>query len=435
VDSGLLDSPTIQALVAARADASTQYQSQIGTRTPEHPEMQRLAARMREIDRNIGREAAKYRSSLNTNYRLAERQEQALGREIASLKLTSLDEQANNVQLGILKRDVDTNRALYDALLQRYKEISAASGSYSNPISIVDEAQVPGSPVRPRPLLNLAIAIAIGVLVSLAVIFLLDNLDDTIRSPEQLQDQLGLPLIGVIPKEGVELSLDEDILDNKSELSEAYTSVQTTLNFASQAGSPTPLLITSTEPSEGKSTTALATALAYARSGKRVLLIDADLRKPSLHRTLGEANATGFSEVLSSQKSLSEVIVPHFDGILHVVMSGPVPPDPASLLSGDKLEEVLLEAQKDYDMVLLDGPPVMGLADAPLIGAQCQATLFVVEAGGAKIRQIKGAIGRLQLAKTRILGSVLTKFDNTSEGYAGEYGYDYKYNYGATSAT
>lgn len=424
------DNANIQGLAAARAEASTQYHSQIGTRTADHPEMLRLAAKIRELDRNLGQEAAKSRATLRLSYELAAAQERSLGDEISRLKASSLDEQASNVQLGILKREVDTNRAFYDALLQRYKEISAASGSYENAISIVDEATPPGGPIRPDPFRNLAIALALGAIVAAGTVFLLENLDDTIRFPDQLQDKLGLSLIGVIPKRGASLHLGDDFLDSKSEVSEAYRSVQTTLNFASPSGAPTPLLVTSTEPSEGKSSTALATALSYARTKKRVLLIDADLRKPSLHKIIGEDNSTGFSELLSSQKQLTEVVKRHFNEQLSVITSGPLAPDPASLLAGHRLRQILDEAKDIFDIIIIDGPPVMGLADAPLIAAACQATLFVVEAGGTKSRHIKGAIERMRLANAHIIGVVMTKFDNKAEGYGDEYGYSYKYRYG-----
>ncbi len=205
-------------------------------------------------------------------------------------------------------------------------------------------------------------------------------------------------------------------------------SVRTTLNFTSPSGSPSPLLIASTKPSEGKSTTAISTALSFARSGSRVLLIDGDLRKPSLHRTLQLKNDQGFSELLSNQKMMNEVIKTAFDDRLYIITSGTIPPDPVSLLSGVRLQQVLQEAQKAFDMIIIDGPPVMGLADAPLIAAASKAVLFVVEAGG-RTNQQKIAISRMAVTGTPIVGAVLTKFDSKAEGFGNEYSYAYNAKY------
>ncbi len=424
----LFDSGAVQALIGSRAGISAEYESLSATRTPGHPEMKRLRAKLQEIDRSLNREIVNSKESIKARYEVARRQEQALSAEVSRLTTSSLDEQDRNVQLGILKREVDTNRTFYDALLQRYKEVSAASGSYSNPILLIDPAEAPGSPIRPRPLLNFTIALGLGVALSMLTIFLLEQFDDSVRSPAHLSEKLGLALIGVVPRSGTELDLKDDILDRKAQTAEAYMSVRTTLNFTTPAGSPTPLLITSTKPAEGKSSTAISTALSYARSGARVLLIDGDLRKPSLHRTLLLENAAGFSELLSNQKLMHEVVRSAFEDRLSIITSGTIPPDPVSLLSGSRLQHVLREAQKGFDMIIIDGPPVMGLADAPLIASACKAILFVVQAGGRTSQQ-KIALSRMAVTNTPIIGAVLTKFDSKAEGFGNEYSYAYNSKY------
>ncbi len=162
--------------------------------------MKRLKAKLETIEKNINQNLANFKSSLRSRFEIAKRQEEALGAEVARLTSASLDEQDRNVQLGILKREIDTNRTFYDALLQRYKEVSAAAGSYTNAISIVDMARAPGCAHPPRPLLNMAIALGLGVLISLLVVFLLEQFDDSVRSPAQLTEKLGMALIGVVPR-------------------------------------------------------------------------------------------------------------------------------------------------------------------------------------------------------------------------------------------
>ncbi|HKT13851.1 MAG TPA: CpsD/CapB family tyrosine-protein kinase, partial [Allosphingosinicella sp.] len=220
-------------------------------------------------------------------------------------------------------------------------------------------------------------------------------------------------------------SFAEELADQSSEISEAYFSLRTSLQFSTDSGAPKSLLITSTRPAEGKSSTTLALAQNFARLGNRVLLIDADLRKPAF--TTGAEPSEGLSKLLTNQESLrAHVLKTQFEN-LWLVPCGPLPPNPAELLASPRLRALINEAASHFDMVIVDGPPVLGLADAPLLSGACRATLLVVETGKTRTPAVIDAINRLRSAGSHIIGAVLTKYRHR----VGNYGYNYEpYRYG-----
>jgi capsular exopolysaccharide synthesis family protein len=220
------------------------------------------------------------------------------------------------------------------------------------------------------------------------------------------------------------------LADPRSAYAEAYRSVRTALQFSTEEGVPRCLLVTSPSPAEGKTTTVLALAQNFAQLGKRVLVIDADLRNPSLHKVMGLDNGAGLSNFLSGAAKATEVIRETGTGNLWVMTTGPLPPNPAELLLGPKMVSLLKVAADRYDQVLIDGPPVMGLADAPILGNLANGTLVVFEAGGTRMGVARHALKRLLAARARVIGGILTKFDSKAAGYGYAYGgHDY-YSYG-----
>jgi capsular exopolysaccharide synthesis family protein len=224
----------------------------------------------------------------------------------------------------------------------------------------------------------------------------------------------------------------EELLDRKSALSEAYLSIKTNLQFATPHGIPASIAITSTRASEGKSTTALALALSIAQQGRRVAIVDSDMRSPSLHKLLGIPNDAGFSSLLSGNAEISDVLRPGRLGNLTAITAGPHPPNAADLLSGVMLPKVVKELLQSFDNVLFDAPPLLGLADAPLLASGMEAVIYVVEANGVQSRSVKMAVNRLANSGTNIIGAILTKFETTKASYG--YGYDYGYGYGSDRA-
>jgi capsular exopolysaccharide synthesis family protein len=320
---------------------------------------------------------------------------------------------------------VDTNRTLYDGLLQRYKEVGVAGGVAATNISIVDRAVPPIKPSQPKPLIDMALAAAIGLGLGVVLALLRDALDQAVRTPFDIESDLDLPMIGAAPplKRGVTPA--QALADNRSALAEAYQSLRSALQFSTANGFPKTLLITSPWPGGGKSTTAAALARNVARLGFRVLLVDADLRNPSLHRVMEVSSEVGLTNLLTGSRDLSETIQTTAYPDLFLVTCGPLPPNPAELLAGQRLAALVSEASARFDMVIFDGPPTMALADAPTIGSKVEATLLMVEAGKTTRAQVRAAMRRLDMAGAHVLGFVLTRYraSRAEDDYG--YGYDY----------
>jgi capsular exopolysaccharide synthesis family protein len=294
---------------------------------------------------------------------------------------------------------------------------------------VVDKAKVPKFPFKPSLTLNLMIAIALGLAAGIGLALLLEHLDDTIKLPEDMEKLLGLPVLGVIPETKVgddtELALTENA-DPRSPFAEAYRSLRTSLQFSTAEGMPRVLLVTSTSVGEGKSTTALSLATHITQTGKNVLLIDCDLRKASLHKKLRVGNDFGLTNYLAGDAQPMNITCACSIPRLFLIPSGPLPPNPAELLGSAKMVALLNLAAEKFDQVIIDGPPVLGLADAPLLGSLAEATILVAECGVTSRQFAQGAVKRLHSTRTRLVGGVLTKVDTRNRSY-GYHGYYYQY--------
>lgn len=414
---------TVQALRTERAQAETERRQLRERYRADYPDVQQLDARIAALDGQINQIANQTRDSLRLNYQTTLQQEQALAAARNGSIGKTLDEQRRRVELNLINRNVETGRTQLSDLMRRFNQVSAASDISANNISLLDRATVPGSPVKPKPLMNLALALVAGFALAVVLAFAREALDDTVRSPEDVERKLRLPLLGTTPALLGDDNTIDALSDNKSALAEAYYSIRATLDYATSSGTPRTLQITSSSPSEGKSTTSIAIARDYARIGKRALLVDADLRKPSLHRWLSLEKREGFVDVLLGHRTIDQV-VQQVDG-LDVLTLGKVPPNPVQLLSSNALSEFIQRHDAMYDVIIFDSAPVMGLADAPLISRMVEGTLVVVEANRVHRGQAKTAIRRLDETGANMMGIVLTKFDYREAGY----GYDYYYSY------
>ncbi|HEU4379959.1 MAG TPA: polysaccharide biosynthesis tyrosine autokinase, partial [Hyphomicrobiaceae bacterium] len=288
-------------------------------------------------------------------------------KRIDTLKDEALDLQKRSIQYNILKREAETNRSLYDGLLQRYKEVDVAGGVGANNVFVVDRAEVPGQPSSPVLSQALLIAFGLGLGAGVAAAFVLERLDDTVKTADEVGRVAGLPTIGIIPKIASNTAVEAELSDPGSGLSEAYRSLCTALQFSTESGLPKTLVVTSAGPAEGKSITSLAVPRHFATMGLKVLLVDADLRNPSLHTKLGLDCSVGLSNVLTGASTPPETFQATAIGNLAFMASGPLPPNAADLLASSRLLSLLSVGLEVFDLILLDGPPVMGLADAPLL--------------------------------------------------------------------
>jgi capsular exopolysaccharide synthesis family protein len=415
----------LQSLISQRATTAGQVANMKAKYQANFPQLIQAQAELNFLNSQIDRQINGIKESIRYQYKVAQAQEASLSSERERLSNQTLDEQRRRVQLNLLARDVESRRHQVADLMDRYNQIASASDIVRNNISLIDAAIVPSQPVSPNLLKNMGIAFALGIVIATLLMIAREAVDDTLRGPDDVESKLGLSLLGTTPKMTSE-QLDSSLGDQKNPLTEAYYSVRVALDYSTLHGVPDTLLVTSSQPSEGKSTTALALARDYARIGKQVLLIDGDLRRPSLHRALGLANSVGFVDVLLQHKPLAECIQTREDYVgLSLLTLGKTPPNPVEILSSNVISEFLNTYKPQFDIIIVDSAPVMGLADTPLLARQVDTVLMIVEANRAHRGQAKTAVRRLLDAGASIAGVVLTKFDHRNAGY----NYDYHYRY------
>lgn len=428
----VVENKTIQAYKERRARLQGEYQENLRIYKPDFPKMQQIQAQIADIDAQIKQEIQNVAGSLQAHYDAVAKQEALLKERVSQTRKQVLTTQDHGIDMNLLKREVDTNRQLYDSLLQRFKELGVSGNIISNNVSVVDAAEPSLFPFKPNLLVNLLIGIVAGVLLGAAIVVVLEVMDDSIKYPDEVERVLGLPLLGIIPKlnrkrsssnKPVALEVHED---PRSTLAEAYRSVRTALQFSTAEGAPKRLVITSTTRNEGKSTTSLALAINFAQMGQRVLLIDGDMRNPTVHKLLGIPNDFGLSNLLSSDNRGDKMITPTAIPNLSVLTAGPIPPNPVDLLTGPKLLLLLnITSALGIDYVIVDAPPMLGLADSVVLGNQLQNVLFVVQASSTRKTQIKNALRRLRQGGLVPRGVVLTQTLQHAlpQDYESYYGY------------
>lgn len=430
-NADLIANSTVNSLRNRRSDLAAEYAKLLVQFEPGYPTVKALEEQIAELDAAIAREEGRVRQSAQSDYRAALEREEDLRSRVNALTQRLTMQERDRIQYNIYQNEVDTNRELYDGLLQRYKEIGVAGVAASN-ITLVDEAQIPAGPSSPNLPLNLLVALFGGVVLSGLAVFLVEQFDEGIRDPAQVTALTGLPLLGAIPSADGAENVVEEVQDPKSEVSEAYLTVRSNLALATNHGFPRTLMVTSTRPAEGKSTTAYAIATVLARTGKRVVLIDADMRSPSIHQMFSLPNDHGLSNYLAGHADIERLVQDTAQPNLYLVSAGHVPPSAAELLSSSKAKEFFDELVRHYDHVVIDAPPLLGLADSPLLAQAVEGVVYVIEAKGVAARSINISLDRLRDSRAPILGGIFTKFvGNAIEGYGYGYGYGYGLKYGA----
>jgi capsular exopolysaccharide synthesis family protein len=441
--------PLIQTARGKLAQLRATYQDRLTVVKPEFPEMIALQTQINAAEKEIRAQINLIKNSIKSQYDAAAANEKALATKVAELKAAALDLRGRSVDYTILSREVDTNRSLYDGLLQQFRELSVVSDAQSNNVSILDRAQLPGGPDSPSLSKNLTLALLLGLAASAAAVWLIEILDDTFKTPEDMEEKLGLTVLGISPLHvdpNLQKSALLEVVSNPSgRLGEAYRSLRTAVQFSTSDGAPRSMLVTSSQPGEGKSTTATCLALNFGQLGMRVLLIDADMRNPSQHKMLKLDNSLGLSNYLAgagspdgehvlSSNGASMFLKETSLGGVSVMTAGPMPPNPAELLAGPRFGALLATAVEYFGIVIIDGPPIMGLADAPILARAAEGTIVVVEGGKTSRRSVRDALKRLYFARATIIGGFLSKYNPKHSG--GYYGfgdtYAYTYSYGAS---
>ena len=419
--------PTLQNLRQRRAELAANVANLEALFGSAYPPLLASRSELANIDRSIASETGRAKSTVSEAYNGALDRERLSEAQFARLKSAYGDQQSGSVRYAILSRDADTNRQLYQSLLQRYKEIGVA-GVGANDVAVVHRAMPPTSRSSPRLALNLALAALLGLLLAAAVVFLLEQIDQSVRDPAEVENKLQLPLIGSIPT--TQGNLLEDVFDKRSETYEAYLSVRSNLGFLTAHGAPRSMVITSSRPGEGKSTTSVMLSHMFAEQGRSTVLVDGDMRNSSLAKYLGFERHEGLSSYLAGEGELDKLLVKPDRYAFTLMPAGRVPPNAAELLDTDRFDKLIADLLTRFDQVIVDAPPLLGLADTPLIARKVEGAVFVIEANRGKLRIIRTALRRLQMAGAKVFGAIVTKLDDRNASYGSGYGYGYGYGYG-----
>ncbi|MGB9381302.1 GumC family protein [Candidatus Binatus sp.] len=455
----LINSRKYDALPAVTNDAGVQvvqtqltsleadYASMAKKFKPDYPPMLQLEAKRQELQRRLAAETSQVISGIQASYQAATDKETKLQAEMDKERQRALGLNDAAVEYAILQREVDTNRELYESVLQRMKGIALAAESQTSNIIIVDPAETPGGPSSPKKFSMIVRNSALALVAVIGLVFGLEYLDTTLKTPEQVERYMHVPNIGAIPSfanlrlkaKGTTL-LPEDngikkigygrellgVANPYSLVGEAYRTFRTALMLSRAGAPPKTILFTSAHSAEGKTVSATNTAAMFAQTGARVLLIDADLRKPRCHRVLALENSSGLTEVLTGTCEVQDVIRTTVVDGLSFMSAGSLPPNPTELLGSERMSQVLDLIAHEHDVVIIDSPPVMPVSDALLLATFVDGVVLVVNSQKTSKHHVKMAYAKLEYSRAKIFGVLLNEIDVKHPGY-GHYSHYYNH--------
>jgi succinoglycan biosynthesis transport protein ExoP len=404
---------------------------------PDAPKMREVETKIEAAARLLIAERRKVIDSAKNEYEAAVAQERNFAADLDRANVANVDLDRKSGDYRILQRDLDSQRQIFQSLLDRQKQLSVVANSRANNVRLMDRAEPRRSPISPNPRKDWLTAILAGLTLAFGLAFGIEYLDDTIKTPEDVTKRLKLPLLGLVPalRGGRVPVLTETV---PHDFGEAFRSLRTSLVFTSGSESTRVMAVTSSQPLEGKTTTACNLALALALGGSRVLLIDADLRRPGLHKTMGLQNEAGLSHLLVGQARVREVIQRTADPNLFVITAGRTPPNPSELLASERMNHFIANlAHGPFDWVVIDTPPVLAVTDAVIIAQKVASVVFVIGSEMTRRVHAERALETLQSGRARNIGVVLNRvdFDRNKYYYSRYYGYQYKSYYGQTPAS
>ncbi len=436
----ILNNPLLQDLNKQYSDLRSQYKVLSTVFKDEYPKVKKLKAQMKDLRARYAQEQQRVLDSIRLAYEEALEKEKRLTRKAETQKRMAIELNSKATQYKILRREVATNREVYSSLLSRSKEIEASAGSDNGNIMIVSMARPPLYPYKPKVARNLLLGILLGSFAGVGLAFVLEYLDDTIKSPDEFPQRYHIPVLGLIPFREAETddAFDEVALtfynEPKAPLSEAIRTAMVSINLSTATTPPKTILITSVLPDAGKSTLASNLSLSLLSSGAKVLLIDTDLRKPGLHKIFGRGdNSVGLSNFLAGTAAIDEVILKTEFPNLFFIPSGPIPPSPAELLASSTMRAFIAAAASEYDYLILDAPPFHGFAEILILSNMVDGVILTTQLN----RTPRDGVEYFRKAVTnvggRILGTLVNKVPTGKAGsrYYGGYKYYkyYSYNY------
>jgi len=427
---------------------------------PGWPELDQVTGQVQEAEAQLAAERKKAIRNAETEYRTAMQREKLLAEALAAQKIEANTFNQNSIQYNIIKRQVDTEKQLYDGLLQRMKEAGVSAGLKSNNIHIVDPAKPPRQPYKPNKMLNLALGLMAGLILGVGLAFFVEHLDSSVKTPDDIDRYIKLPSLGVIPSmasllpssrrrqlaataggngKGVSDLQKVELItyhDTKSLISEAYRNLRTSVLLSSGSGRPPKtLLVTSSQAGEGKTTTAVNIAITLSQTGEKVILLDCDMRNPRVHKVIGLENAQGMSTFLSGNSDLSSLIQQSDIPNLFAVSAGRVPPNPAELLGSQRMKQGLALLDEYFDHIVIDTPPVLSVTDARILSTLVDGVVLVIKGSETPKEAVQRTKRLLLEVHAHIIGTLLNNVNVRSADYYYYskyyyYGYGKKYGYG-----
>ncbi len=421
------------------------------TDTEESPEVkdvtQQIAVLEQQLEETRGSAKSVLTVNLESNYRKALAREKTLRESFTKQRAETVAQNQAAINYNILKQEIETNKGLLDGLMQRSKENDVSMAGTPNNIHVVDYGAIPPGPIGPRRMQGVGFALVLALGFGVALSLFLEYLDDTIKNPSDIESGLRLPALAVIPiagrmakrlspiskvlHKGAGITRGPELLinaDGPSQQAEAYKHLRTSLLLSTPGRAPKTLLVTSSVPAEGKTTTVVNTATVLAQTGAKVLVIDADMRRPRLHNVFGLSNTEGLSAILSSEITEAETLAKinqYQDTSIYLLSSGAIPPNPAELLGSAQMKRLLDIAGDFFHYIVIDSPPIASFTDGVLISSLVDGVILVVQGGKTSRQVVKRTRQMLQEIGAKIIGVVLNKADVRSSDYY-YYHYDYK---------
>jgi len=444
--SSVLQDPILTALRQRQTELQAQYALLSTEFGPGYPKVIEIKNQLDQIGQSYREQIDNSVNRIKNDYQAAVNRERMLQAALAEQMGVADKLNENAIEYKVLKQEADSNRQLYDGLLQQLKEASLAAGLDSSNIRVVDRARVPLHPASPNIPRALEFALLVGIVGGIAIAFGLEVLDTTVRTPDQAESISGLPTLGVIPLQSAfegrvpgitQAHLLKKIpgnstgprplityLEPQSEIAEAYRALRTSLLLSSAEHPPRSILVTSSVPQDGKTMTCINIAIVLAQQGKRVLLLDADMRRPNIHKAFGLKSQIGLSNILTGGAKVSEAIQATVQPNLFVIPAGPIPPHPAELLSSSLMADLFTKWRDDYDHVIVDSPPVISVTDPVLLSVQTDGVLLIVRSGQTTAAHVRRTRNLLYSVNANLLGIVVNAADLASPDY-------YYYHYGS----
>ncbi len=394
---------------------------------PDHPGFQKIQNQIDQLTQDIDDEVGVIVGGLQTTYQRDSSRAKQLEEELEEAKKEALDLQRLEIAYRIKKRGATAEGELYDELQKRQKETEITKTLSANNIRVIEPALEPKSPLRPRKRMNVMLGALLGLLGGVGLAFLLEYLDTTIKTSEDLERTVNVPFLGIIPSFSADEESSHDELFTyrypKSSVTESCRSIRTNIIFSSAGMTLRRLLVTSAGPQEGKSTAVINLGIIFAQGGKRVLIVDSDLRRPRLHRAFGVPRKRGLTNLIMGESTTEEVIIHTEVPGVDLIPCGPIPPNPSELLGSPRMREISDELADRYDLVLYDSPPVVAVTDAVVMSKSVEGVVLIAKAGKTTREILTKAVRQLTDVGTHVLGSVLNDFNIRGAGYRYYYYY------------